>query len=63
MAAVRRYIGRWGLIAALAALSACYGIQDLTSGYQATAVAAHPVIRHDLWMLGQPRVDLSNGAI
>ena len=32
---VRRYAGRWGLFAALAALPIYYGIHDLTRGYQA----------------------------
>src|SRR5215467_10115294 len=48
LAAVRRYAGRWGLIAALAALPVYYGIHDLTAGYQAGFVEGHAVIRHDL---------------
>ena len=52
LAAVRRYAGRWGLIAALAALPVYYGIHDLTVGYQAGVVAGHAVIRHDLSNLG-----------
>ena len=35
LAAVRRYLGRWGLIAALAALPVYYGISDLVNGYPA----------------------------
>ena len=64
LAAVRRYAGRWGLIAALAALPVYYGIHDLTQGYQAGYVAGHAVIRHDLSMLGFNLAEgLSNGAI
>src|ERR1700746_2599852 len=48
LAAVRRYAGRWGLIAALAALPVYYGIPDLTVGYQAGVVAGHAVLRRDL---------------
>src|ERR1022692_2569622 len=56
LAAVRRYVGRWGLIAALAALPIYYGIDDLTHGYQAGFVAGaaglqlrrRPVQRRDL---------------
>jgi branched-chain amino acid transport system permease protein len=64
LAAVRRFTGRWGLIAALAALPVYYGIHDLTVGYQAGVVAGHAVIRHDLSNLGfNFAVGLSNGAI
>jgi branched-chain amino acid transport system permease protein len=64
LAAVRRFAGRWGLIAALAALPVYYGIHDLTVGYQAGVVAGHAVIRHDLSNLGfNFAVGLSNGAI
>src|SRR5207244_1973569 len=56
--------GRWGLIAALAALPVYYGITDLTHGYQAGLVAGHVVIRHDLSRLGFNFAEgLSNGAI
>ena len=34
LAVVRRYVGRWGLVAALAALPIYYGISDLTHGYR-----------------------------
>jgi branched-chain amino acid transport system permease protein len=62
--AIRRYAGRWGLIAALAALPVYYGIHDLTYGYQAGYVAGHVVIHHDLSMLGYDLAQgLSNGAI
>jgi branched-chain amino acid transport system permease protein len=64
LAAVRRYAGRWGLIAALAALPVYYGIHDLTYGYKGGYVAGQVVIRHDLSMLGfNFAVGLSNGAI
>jgi branched-chain amino acid transport system permease protein len=64
LATVRRYVGHWGLIAALAALPVYYGVHDLTYGYQAGVVAGHAVIRHDLSNLGfNFAVGLSNGAI
>src|SRR5437764_8635878 len=64
LAAVRRFSGRWGLIAALAALPIYYGITDLTHGYQAGLIAGHPVIHHDLSRLGFNFAEgLSNGAI
>jgi branched-chain amino acid transport system permease protein len=64
LAAVRRYLGRWGLIIALAALPIYYGVRDLTHGYQAGLLAGHPVIQHDLSRLGFNLAQgLSNGAI
>ena len=64
LAAIRKYIGRWGLIVALAALPIYYGVRDLTHGYQAGLVNGHPVYRHDLSHLGfNFAVGLSNGAI
>ena len=64
LAAVRRFVGRWGLIAALAALPVYYGIHDLVYGYQAGVVAGHAVIHHDLANLGNDVAQgLSNGAI
>ena len=64
LAAVRRVAGRWGLIAALAALPVYYGISDLTHGYQAGLIAGHAVIHHDLSKLGFNFAEgLSNGAI
>src|SRR5690242_16542522 len=64
LAAVRRFSGRWGLIAALAALPVYYGISDLTHGYQAGLVAGHAVIHHDLSKLGFNFAEgLSNGSI
>jgi branched-chain amino acid transport system permease protein len=64
LAALRRYVGRWGLIAALAALPIYYGIHDLATGYQVGVVGGHAIIRHDLTRLGFNFVQgLSNGAI
>src|SRR6201993_3535011 len=63
LAAVRRYAGQWGLIAALAALPVYYGVHDLVYGYQVTA-AGHQVLHHDLSNLGYDFAQgLSNGAI
>src|ERR1700722_7728044 len=64
LAALRRYVGRWGLIVALAALPIFYGIHDLTHGYNAGSLNGHPIVRHDLSLLGFNIVSgLSNGAI
>jgi len=65
LAALRRYVGRWGLIIALAALPIYFGVHDLTHGYQAGLAAnGKPVIRHDLSELGFNLVEgLSNGSI
>jgi branched-chain amino acid transport system permease protein len=65
LAAVRRYVGRWGLIVALAALPIYYCVRDLTHGYHAGVNAAgHAIIRHDLSELGFNLVSgLSNGSI
>jgi branched-chain amino acid transport system permease protein len=61
--ALRRYLDRYGLIAALAALPVYYGIRDLTSGYPAY-VAGHAATRHDLAYLGGNLVQgISNGSI
>ncbi len=63
LAAVRRFIGRRGLIIALIALPLFYAIRDLTTGYPAF-VAGHTVVHHDLTQIGQNLVQgLSNGAI
>jgi branched-chain amino acid transport system permease protein len=57
-------VGRWGLIAALAALPVFYGVHDLTSGYQSGFLHGHAVVHHDLSRLGFNLVaGLSNGAI
>src|SRR6516162_7467089 len=62
--AIRRHLGRWALIAALAALPVYYGVSDLVNGYQAAVVAGHPVIHHDLSKLGFNFAEgLSDGAI
>jgi len=65
LAAVRRYVGRWGLIVALLALPVYYGVRDLTHGYQVGLNAAgQPIVRHDLTHLGFNLVaGLSNGSI
>ncbi len=61
---LRRYIGRWGLIVALAALPVYYGIHDLTAGYHAGSLHGQPLTHHDLSLLGFNIVaGLSNGAI
>jgi branched-chain amino acid transport system permease protein len=62
--AIRRSVGHWGLIVALAALPIYYGVHDLVYGYQAGYVAGHAVYRHDLSQLGYNFAQgLSNGAI
>jgi branched-chain amino acid transport system permease protein len=65
LAALRRYIGRWGLIVALVALPIYYAVRDLTHGYQAGFTAAgHPIIHHDLSQIGFNLVSgVSNGSI
>jgi branched-chain amino acid transport system permease protein len=60
----RRFLGRWGLIIALAALPVFYLVHDLTTGYQAGLVHGQPVIHHDLTRIGLNVVQgLSNGSI
>jgi branched-chain amino acid transport system permease protein len=64
LAAVRRYLGRWGLIIALLALPVYFGVRDLTHGYSGGFVHGHELIRHDLSQLGFNLVSgISNGAI
>jgi branched-chain amino acid transport system permease protein len=64
LAAIRRFLGRWGLIIALAALPIYYGVHDLVSGYPAVVTAGKIVMRHDLSRLGFNFAEgLSNGAI
>jgi branched-chain amino acid transport system permease protein len=64
LAALRRYVGRWGLLVALAALPVYYGVHDLTTGYSTGLSHGHAVIHHDLSLLGFNLVSgLSNGAI
>ena len=52
LAAARRYVGRWGLIVALAALPVYYTVRDLTHGYEAGFVHGHALIHHDLTNVG-----------
>ncbi len=60
---LRRYLDRYGLIVALAALPVLYGFKDLVSGYPAF-VGGHSVVRHDLAYLGGNLVQgISNGSI
>jgi branched-chain amino acid transport system permease protein len=64
LAAARRYIGRWGLLVALAALPVYYGVHDLATGYGAGFVHGHQIVHHDLSEVGFNLAQgLSNGAI
>ena len=64
LAALRRWVGRWGLIVALLALPAYYGLKDLIHGYSSGFVNGHEVINHDLTQLGFNLVSgISNGSI
>src|SRR5437588_2099390 len=64
IALARRFLGRWGLIVARAALPVFYLVHDLTTGYQSGLVAGHAVIHHDLTRIGlNVAQGLSNGAI
>jgi branched-chain amino acid transport system permease protein len=61
--AVRRAVGRWGLVAALAVLPVYYGISDLVSGYPGFA-HGHAIKIHDFTYLGSNLVQgISNGSI
>ncbi len=61
--AVRRSVGRWGLIAALAALPIIYAIHDLVSGYPGFQ-HGHGIVSHDLtYIAGNMVQGVSNGAI
>jgi branched-chain amino acid transport system permease protein len=61
---VRTYIGRWGLVIALALLPIYYAVRDLTHGYEAGRVHNHLVIAHDLTNFGSNvALGLANGAI
>jgi branched-chain amino acid transport system permease protein len=63
LALLRKRIGSWGLIIALIALPAYYGIHDLTHGY-ITYAHGHASRHHDLSLLGFNLLEgLSNGAI
>jgi branched-chain amino acid transport system permease protein len=60
---VRRVVGRWGLVAALAALPVYYGVHDLVSGYPGFA-HGHTTTTRDFSYLGGTLVQgISNGAI
>ncbi|MBV8432390.1 MAG: branched-chain amino acid ABC transporter permease [Solirubrobacterales bacterium] len=62
--AARRHVGRWGLIALLAALPIIYAIHDLTAGYQTGFVHGHAVYTHDLTYFFTNIVNgISNGTI
>jgi branched-chain amino acid transport system permease protein len=63
LAVVRRVVGRWALVAALAALPVAYAVQDLVSGYPAF-IHGHSTSTHDLTYLGTNLVQgISNGTI
>src|SRR5438270_407942 len=63
LAALRKFVGRWGLIAALAVLPVVYGVLDLVSGYPGFA-HGHTTITHDFTYIGTNLVQgISNGAI
>jgi branched-chain amino acid transport system permease protein len=64
LAAVQRFLGKWGLLIALAALPVYYGVRDLTVGYQAGVEGGQAIIHHDLTKLGDNLVaGISNGSI
>jgi branched-chain amino acid transport system permease protein len=61
--AARRAVGRWGLIAALAALPVYYAVHDLTAGYPGFA-NGHATVTRDFTSIGTILVQgVSNGAI
>jgi branched-chain amino acid transport system permease protein len=62
---LRKKVGSWGLIIALAALPVYYTIHDLTVGYQAGVNAAgHPIIHHDLSVIGTNLAEgLASGSV
>ncbi len=61
--ALRRVVGRWGLVAALAVLPVYFTINDLVSGYPAF-VNGHATSIHDLTYIGSNLVQgISNGSI
>jgi len=63
LAGVRRAVGRWGLIVALAALPVYYGVHDLVSGYPGFA-HGHAITTRDFTYLGSNLIQgVSNGAI
>jgi len=63
LTAIRRAVGRWGLIVALLALPIYYLVHDLVSGYPAF-VNGHSVSVHDFTYIASNLVEgISNGAI
>jgi len=61
---LRSRVGSWGLVIALLALPVYYGLHDLIQGYQIGYLNGHPIIHHDLSLLGFNLLEgLSNGAI
>src|SRR5437763_10959953 len=63
LAALRRYIGRWGLLASLLILPIYFGIHDLTEGYPGFA-HGHATTTKDLTLLATNIVQgISNGTI
>ena len=63
LSAVRRFAGRWGLVAALAALPVYYGIHDVATGYPGFA-NGHTIVVHNLtYLAGNLVQGISNGAI
>jgi branched-chain amino acid transport system permease protein len=64
LAALRRHIGPWGLVLALAALPLYYTVYDLSAGYPAGFAHGSVLVHHDLSRIGNNlAVGLSNGAI
>ena len=62
---LRKKVGSWGLIIALAALPVYYTLHDLIAGYQAGLTnSGHPIIHHDLSIIGINIVEgVSSGAV
>jgi branched-chain amino acid transport system permease protein len=64
LAAVRRWLGKWGLIVALLALPVYYAVKDLRHGYEAGFAHGHLIIHHDLSHIGfNIAVGLANGSV
>jgi branched-chain amino acid transport system permease protein len=64
LALLRRHVGLWGLVLALAALPLYYTIHDLSAGYPAGYAHGATLVHHDLSRIGNNlAVGLSNGAI
>jgi branched-chain amino acid transport system permease protein len=63
LTAVRRAVGRWALVVALAILPVAYVVHDLTTGYP-NFVHGHTVATHNLTYIGTNLVQgISNGTI